>query len=207
MNSEEIAKLKKADQLLFDLNKAKDTEQQVKEAGKLLQEAGLLNDDQDLNPKEIIVAYNRNLQTTIEQITGKKKNPVLITFDMTVPAACLQSADQMEASLASDCFRDFKNYAQIVIRFDAQVAAWRKEKSGDDYRQSFGRLDSRRTEIHNACLQDIEVLNRLAQTDEENKRSFFKIEKGKIPDRTDFGNAILKQYYQDLLAHEKAALK
>lgn len=206
MNSEEIAKLKKTDQMLFDLNKAKDVQKQVREAGKLLQEAGLLKNEQGLGPKQIIAAYNKNLEKTIDQIVKKKKNPVLITFDMNVPIHFLQSADQMEAGLASDCFRDFKNYAQIVIRFDAQVAAWRKEKSGDDFRQSFAALDSHRTEIHNACLQDIEVLNRLAQTDEENKRSFFKIEKGENPDRTDFGNAILRQYYKDLRKQEQKAL-
>lgn len=206
MTSEEIAKLKQADRLLFDLNKAKDAQQRILKAGKLLQEAGLFSPKQPLDPKQIINFYNQHLWKTIDQIVKKKKNSVLITFDMTWPAQFLQSADEMVASLASDCYRDFKNYAQIVICFDAQVAAWRKEKSGRDYRQSFEALDSKRTSLHNDCLQDIEVLNHLAQADEDNKKSFFKIEKGKNPDRTDFGNAILRQYYQDLLKQEQKAL-
>ncbi|AZA21941.1 DUF3232 domain-containing protein [Lactobacillus helveticus] len=58
---------------------------------------------------------------------------------------------------------NFKKYALIVLRFDDQIAAWRSEKSGTDYRNQH--LDQTRTNIHNICLNDIKILNRMAEND------------------------------------------
>ena len=83
----------------------------------------------------------------------------------------------------------FKEYALIVLRFNDQLAAWRNEMDGQDYRVLAENLDQHRTNIHNFCLSDIKILNRLA---EKKQQVPFAASSKANPDRTDYGQAIVK---------------
>ena len=102
------------------------------------------------------------------------------------------------------CLHFSQQYAQIVLRFDDQLSTWKVEKSADDYRRAFADLDSKRTMIHNNCLHDIKILNRMAESAQPALTPFAVI----TPEmnRTNIGNGILKQYYKDLLLNEKKVL-
>ncbi|WP_172987362.1 DUF3232 domain-containing protein [Lactobacillus helveticus] len=71
----------------------------------------------------------------------------------------------MKENLARECQTNFKKYALIVLHFDDQIATWQNEKSGADYRDAVQHLDQTRTNIHNICLNDIKILNRMAEND------------------------------------------
>ncbi|CCI87382.1 DUF3232 domain-containing protein [Lactobacillus gigeriorum] len=70
-----------------------------------------------------------------------------------------------------------------------QLTAWRNEMDGQNYRILAQNLDHERSNIHDFCLMDIKLLDRLADI---NKQESFVMSQKTNPDRTDFGQAIVK---------------
>lgn len=203
MKSETILKLKKVDKLMFTVNQADDPDDQLKIVIKFLNDFGMLSGD--VSSAQVVEAYNQNVLTKIRQIIKNSKHfDPIPDFNQTTLMHFLKSSDDMEKELAKSCQRDFMEYAQIVLRFDDQLSTWKVEKSADDYRRAFADLDSKRTMIHNNCLHDIKILNRMAESAQPALTPFAVI----TPEmnRTNIGNGILKQYYKDLLINEKKVL-
>ena len=203
MTSETILNLNRADKLMVTGNQADDPDDQLKIVIKFLNDFGMLNGD--VSSAQVVEAYNQNVLTKIRKIIKNSKHSDPIPdFNQTTLMNFLKSSDDMEKELAKSCQRDFMEYAQIVLRFDDQLSTWKVEKSADDYRRAFADLDSKRTMIHNNCLHDIKILNRMAESAQPSLTPFAVI----TPEmnRTNIGNGILKQYYKDLLINEKKVL-
>lgn len=129
-------------------------------------------------------------------------NKIHVDFNLKTLQHYQDSSDDMEKDLADTCQKDFADYGKIVTTFSQQTAEWKEEKSADEYRQLVGGLDHKRREIHNNCLHDIDILNRLAKAD---GLSAFAVASGSA-NRTDFGNAIIEQCYENVFkAQPKAA--
>lgn len=202
MNSQEIAQLKKADQLMFTLNQAKNPEKQLQEANQLLANLGITKQDDSL--AVILNKYNDNVLTQIRQIIKNSKHTDNIPdFNQLTFNELTANADEVTEDILANSKTDFSDYAQIVLRFDLQRDAWRQEKSDADYRTSFKALDTKRSMIHNNCLNDIKILNRMAESNQPKLAPFAVITE--VMDRTNIGNAILEQYYEDLQLNEHAA--
>lgn len=196
MNSQQIEKLSKVDQIMFSAYQTREPQDEVLKAGRLLCELSLLEEKDADKVDKIIDAYNKNVFDQIQKITRNKKTAVL---NMQTLNHYEDSDDELEADLAKNCRVNFKKYAQIVLRFDDKIDAWRKEESGEKYRQLVHDLDSRRTSIHNDCLSDIKVINRMAEQDGLEPL----VEYYNGITRTDIGTAIIKQYYNDLTKNEQ----
>lgn len=130
-------------------------------------------------------------------------NKIHVDFNLQTLKHYQNSSDNLEKELADTCQKDFADYGKIVTTFSQQTAEWKKQKSADEYRQLVGKLDHRRREIHNNCLHDIDILNRLAKAD---GLPAFAIASGSA-NRTDFGNAIIEQCYENVFKAQPEAVK
>lgn len=180
MDSQEINKLKQVDQIMFNLANSTDSEHDLSKAVELLKHLNLTKNL--LTKQELIDAY-------VQNISQKMPLNVIVHFNMNTLNHYVTSNDDLENSLATDCQKDFKKYALIVLRFDNQIACWQNEKSGADYRAEVQQLDQMRTNIHNACLNDIKIINRMAAND--NLPAFADTDNRALT-RTDIGQAIVK---------------
>lgn len=103
--------------------------------------------------------------------------------------------DDLNVQTAQQTKQDFQDYYKTVLHFTEHINAYKKEHSGDDYRQEVGRLDRKRRNIHNNCLSDIDMLNKMAQMD--GLKPF--LEGFEEQNRTDIGDAILQTGYEQMV--------
>lgn len=125
-----------------------------------------------------------------------------IDFNMKTLDHYKNDPDEDIRDLATTCVDDFKKYAGIVLRFDDKMQAVKQEKSGQEYREYASKLDKQRRMIHNNCLNDIEIINRLANNDHLPPFVSYDGDKNAL-NRTDYGNAILKQCYEEIRNNEE----
>lgn len=139
-----------------------------------------------------------------------------LMFDLaksTTPKDDILKVGQLlkEAGVLQDRSDDLKTIVDAYNQ-DAQneikKATWQTEKSTADYQQLFSNLDSRRTNIHNACIDNINIFNRLiangvpfAPWDNPNITEI-----KEIP-RSDIGNTILGLYLSELINNDQKVLK
>ena len=72
---------------------------------------------------------------------------------------------------------------------------WRKEKSGEDYRRNVSKLDKDRRLLHDNCLHDIDIINRMAKADGIEPFADFDVTNA---NRRDIGDLILEQHYENM---------
>lgn len=208
MTSKDIEKLEQADQLMFNLPNSSNPKEDILKVGQLLKEAGILNNDSNLTT--IVDTYNQNAHDEIKNAI-RKKMEATVKFHPEIFTQYLHDEDDMIADIAKDCLTNFNKYGQIVMRFDDKKAAWKAEKSSEEYRQTFHELDEKRHRIHNDCIDSIAVINRLSSRDGSattyaiwDNSSITDIKK--VP-RSDIGNAIIEQYLDDLVQNDQKVLK
>ena len=182
MTTQEIEKLKKVDEIMFNLQDSVDPLKKLLQAGKLLKELKLIDNPTDTD--EIIQAYTQNVYEQLNKIIERKN----VSFNQATLDYLQKDPDNNELVIVP-AREHFKEYALIVLRFNDQLAAWRNEMDGQDYRVLAENLDQHRTNIHNLCLSDIKILNRLA---EKKQQVPFAASSKANPDRTDYGQAIVK---------------
>ena len=182
MTTQEIEKLKKVDEIMFNLQDSVDPLKKLLQAGKLLKELKLIDNPTDTD--EIIQAYTQNMYEQLNKIIERKN----VSFNQATLDYLQKDPDNNEPVIVP-AREHFKEYALIVLRFNDQLAAWRNEMDGQDYRVLAENLDQHRTNIHNFCLSDIKILNRLA---EKKQQVPFAASSKANPDRTDYGQAIVK---------------
>ena len=182
MTTQEIEKLKKVDEIMFNLQDSVDPLKKLLQAGKLLKELKLIDNPTDTD--EIIQAYTQNVYEQLNKIIERKN----VSFNQATLDYLQKDPDNNEPVIVP-AREHFKEYALIVLRFNDQLAAWRNEMDGQDYRVLAENLDQHRTNIHNFCLSDIKILNRLA---EKKQQVPFAVSSKENPDRTDYGQAIVK---------------
>ena len=182
MTTQEIEKLKKVDEIMFNLQDSVDPLKKLLQAGKLLKELKLIDNPTDTD--EIIQAYTQNVYEQLNKIIERKN----VSFNQATLDYLQKDPDNNEPVIVP-AREYFKEYALIVLRFNDQLAAWRNEMDGQDYRVLAENLDRHRTNIHNFCLSDIKIMNRLA---EKKQQVPFAASSKANPDRTDYGQAIVK---------------
>lgn len=182
MTTQEIEKLKKVDEIMFNLQDSVDPLKKLLQAGKLLKELKLIDNPTDTD--EIIQAYTQNVYEQLNKIIERKN----VSFNQATLDYLQKDPDNNELVIVP-AREHFKEYALIVLRFNDQLAAWRNEMDDQDYRVLAENLDQHRTNIHNFCLSDIKILNRLA---EKKQQVPFAASSKANPDRTDYGQAIVK---------------
>lgn len=116
-------------------------------------------------------------------------------FNMQTLNHYLNSDDEFEKSLAEDVKDDFAKYTKIVLTFDDKMNTWREEKSGEDYRRNVSKLDKDRRLLHDNCLHDIDIINRMAKADGIEPFADFDVNNA---NRRDVGDLILEQHYENL---------
>ena len=116
-------------------------------------------------------------------------------FNMQTLNHYLNSDDEFEKSLAEDVKDDFAKYTKIVLTFDDKMNVWREEKSGEDYRRNVSKLDKDRRLLHDNCLHDIDIINRMAKADGIEPFADFDV---KNTNRRDIGDLILEQHYENM---------
>lgn len=179
MTVQEIEKLKKVDEIMFNLQNSTDPQKALLQAGEFLKGLNLIDDQ--TNIEGIIQTYTDNLHKQLAKIIQRKA----VSFNWTTLEYLRKYADEDGIQVEEH----FKEYALIVLRFNDQLTAWRNEMDGQDYRILAENLDHHRTNIHNFCLSDIKILNRLA---EKKQQVPFAASSKANPDRTDYGQAIVK---------------
>lgn len=206
MTSKDIKKLEQVDQLMFDLAKSTTPKDDILKVGQLLNEAGVLQDRSD-DLKTIVAAYNQDALTEIKKALRRKMRTT-VTLNLSALTPYLNNSDPDISAIVTDTLDNFKQYGQIVLRFNEKKATWQTEKSTKEYQQLFSNLDNRRTNIHNACIDNINILNRLiangtafATWDNPNITQI-----KEIP-RSDIGNAILELYVRELINNDSQILK
>ena len=208
MTSKDIKKLEQADQLMFNLPNSNKPKEDILKVGQLLKEVGILNNDSNLTT--IVDTYNQNAHDEIKNAI-RKKMETTVKFHPEIFTQYLHDEDDMIADIAKDCLTNFTKYGQIVMRFDDKKAAWKAEKSSEEYRQTFHELDEKRHRIHNDCIDSIAVINRLSSRD-GSVTTYATCDNSNITDikkvpRSDIGNAIIEQYLDDLVQNDQKVLK
>ena len=208
MTSKDIEKLEQADQLMFNLPNSSNPKEDILKVGQLLKEAGIL--DGTSNLQTIVDTYNQNAHDEIKNAI-RKKMEATVEFYPAILKKYLHDEDDMIAEIAKDCLTNFNKYGQIVMRFDDKKAAWKAEKSSEEYRQTFHELDEKRHRIHNDCIDSIAVINRLSSRD-GSVTTYATWDNSNITDikkvpRSDIGNAIIEQYLDELVQNDQNVLK
>lgn len=125
-----------------------------------------------------------------------------IDFNLNTLKHYQNSSDELDQETAQTTLKDFKDYAKIVSTFDQQMNTWKQELSGQDYRENVGSLDSQRRRIHNQCLSDISILNKMAEMD--NLPPFSNATKD--TPRQDVGQAIIAYGFESVVNNEQAIM-
>lgn len=140
MTTQEIEKLKKVDEIMFNLQDSVDPLKKLLQAGKLLKELKLIDNPTDTD--EIIQAYTQNVYEQLNKIIERKN----VSFNQATLDYLQKDPDNNEPVIVP-AREHFKEYALIVLRFNDQLAAWRNEMDGQDYRVLAENLDQHRTII------------------------------------------------------------
>lgn len=189
---EKVEKLKKIDEIIFDLKPDLLQDKAFSEIGKIMIELAMIKNN---NKEEIVQAYKRDVSYRLHQYlknNKQEKNEVILCESTLKHYEKLEREDPEVAELAQTCRQDFIKYNCIVLSFNNQINALRKTKKGEQYREATKRIDNKRTEVHNSCLADLKIINRISKM--EDLRPFIETSLVK-PTRTDYGAAIIKLCY------------
>lgn len=127
MTSKDIEKLEQADRLMFDLAKSTTPKDDILKVGQLLKEAGILQDTSD-DLKTIVAAYNQDALTEIKKALRRKMRTT-VTLNLSVLTPYLNNSDPDISAIVTDALANFKQYGQIVLRFNEKKATWQTEKT------------------------------------------------------------------------------
>lgn len=116
-----------------------------------------------------------------------------VNFNMKVLEHFRKSDDSMYQDIANDCKDDFTNYASLVSNFSQKVNELRETKDTENYQILYSQLDRKRKRIHDNCLEDIKMINRMAKL--ENLPPFCNADERH--NRTDIGSAIIEQMHEN----------
>lgn len=126
MTSKDIENLEQADQLMFDLAKSTTPKDDILKVAQLLKEAGVLQDTSD-DLKTIVAAYNQDAQTEIKKALRRKMRTT-VTLNLSALTPYLNNSDPDISAIVTDTLDNFKQYGQIVLRFNEKKATWQTEK-------------------------------------------------------------------------------
>ena len=70
MTTQEIKKLKKVDEIMFNLQDSRDSQKKLLQAGELLKKLNLIDDQTDTD--EIIQAYTRNVHEQLDKLLNAR---------------------------------------------------------------------------------------------------------------------------------------
>lgn len=103
--------------------------------------------------------------------------------------------------LIADLKKNMAAYAQIVLSFQLWREKWQHDLSGEDYRQKFGDLDQRRSQIHDHLRQRLDLVNSEAR--DQGLPLIIDVGESRVQEvnRTDVANAILI-WYQEQVSQE-----
>ncbi|WP_257796795.1 DUF3232 domain-containing protein [Lactobacillus crispatus] len=138
MTVQEIEKLKKVDEIMFNLQNSTDPQKALLQAGEFLKGLNLIDDQ--TNIEGIIQTYTDNLHKQLAKIIQRKA----VSFNWTTLEYLRKYADEDGIQVEEH----FKEYALIVLRFNDQLTAWRNEMDGHNYRILAQNLDHERSNIH-----------------------------------------------------------
>lgn len=140
----------------------------------------------------------------LENEVLKMSKPVEVNFNFDTLDHYKNSDDDMEQDLAKTCTDDFTEYGKIVATFDQQMDEWKAKESGENYRHLVASLDQKRRMTHDNCLNDINIINRMAKQD---GLPAFAVASSNTANRTDYGNAIVEQCYEAMTKSQPEAAK
>lgn len=205
MTVKDIERLEKIDQLMFNFNNAQDAQVQISKAGQLLKKIGMITNSSNIN--EILTIYNQNVDHEIKNAI-RKKTAATVKFNPTILQPLLKSKDEMAYEVIQNWQKDSTRYAQIVLRFRDKMNTWRAEENETNYQQLASHLDRTRHNIHNTCIDDLAILNRLTSSFHDEYATWDNANIKRIEDvpRGDIGNAIILQYLDELKKREKLVL-
>ena len=115
MTTQEIEKLKKVDEIMFNLQDSVDPLKKLLQAGKLLKELKLIDNPTDTD--EIIQAYTQNVYEQLNKIIERKN----VSFNQATLDYLQKDPDNNELVIVP-AREHFKEYALIVLRFNDQLA-------------------------------------------------------------------------------------
>lgn len=103
--------------------------------------------------------------------------------------------------LIADLKKNMAAYAQIVLSFQLWREKWQHDLSGEDYRQTFGDLDQRRSRIHDYLRQHLDLVN--SEAHGQGLPLIIDVGESRVQEvnRTDVANAILI-WYQEQVSQE-----
>lgn len=194
---EKVEKLEASDEIIFNLATLADKEKAILEVGELFKEIGLLEDG--ASHKEIIAAYQESIQRRLQnylQTQRKEKEEVVLNEAILSFYENLGDKDSEKTQLARTCRQNFIKYSCIVLSFSEQMNALRMSKKNDDYQTEAKIIDHQRTQVHNNCLDDIKIIDRLTKID---KLQAFVSKSITAPNRTDYAAAIIKLCYRKVI--------
>ncbi|QNQ80204.1 DUF3232 domain-containing protein [Lactobacillus sp. PV034] len=195
---EKVNKLKEADKIAFNLEQVEDKKLALRQLGQVLNEAGLVQ--VGAAEAEIITVYQQNVEQRLQDYlksTHEEADKLVLNEAVL---AHYQKADSEDAELVQSYKENLITYSLIVLTFANEVNALRASKNGSEYREAFERLDRHRTNVHDACLFDIKVINQMALQDGVGQFVVTELTK---PNRTDYGAAIVKLCYRGMVAQLK----
>ena len=86
-------------------------------------------------------------------------------LNQTVIDHYLNSDDEMVKEFTEDTLKDFDRYIEAVATHQETLESYKTTYDGSDFREMASRLDAQRKTIHDACIKDINVLDRAAKQD------------------------------------------
>ena len=192
---EKVEKLQASDEIMFNLATKADKKVAILEVGKLLKEIGLL--EADTNQEKIITTYQRSIQGRLQNYlhtNHKEKDEIVLNEEILSYYKNLD--DEELAEIAQTGRKDFIKYSCIVLTFVEQINALKISEQGEAYRIAVNKLDHQRTQVHNSCLDDIKIIDRLTKID---KLQPFVSKSITDPNRTDYAAAIIKLCYYKVI--------
>lgn len=193
---ERVEKLKRVDEIIFNLKPELPQDKEFSVVGEILIELGMITDN---NKQEIIHAYKTDIGQRLQRYlesTKEEENKVILHEDVLQYYEALGKGDLEIAEIVQACRQDFIKYSCIVLSFDNQINALRETKQNDEYREAAKFIDHKRTEVHNNCLANLRIINRISKL--ERKNPF--IETSIVsPTRTDYGAAVVKLCYNKMI--------
>ncbi|CCI87589.1 hypothetical protein [Lactobacillus gigeriorum] len=112
MTVQEIEKLKKVDEIMFNLRNSTDPQKALLQAGEFLKELNLIEDQTSI--EKIIQAYTDNLHKQLAKIIQRKA----VSFNW----ATLEHLRRYVEEDGIQVEKHFKEYALIVLRFNRVTA-------------------------------------------------------------------------------------
>ena len=121
MTTQEIKKLKKVDEIMFNLQDSRDSQKKLLQAGELLKKLNLIDDQTDTD--EIIQAYTRNVHEQLDKIIKRET----VSFNQATLKYLQKDPDDNELVI-TPAKEHFKEYALIVLRFNDQISPEMKKR-------------------------------------------------------------------------------